>query len=87
MLGQMRLGHLQQLRTGKQIEKIHRLEPPCASVNLLSLLLGLKLSITLSQGWPRGWLGGCVVTNILPIPANLPFTFQPLSLACSPAQA
>ena len=54
-----------------------------ASPRRLLVLLGMKLSITLSQGWPRGWFGGCLVTNIVPIPVNLPHTFQPLSLARS----
>jgi hypothetical protein len=54
-----------------------------AAPNLLSMLLRMKLGITLSQGWPRGWLGGCVVTNILPIPVNLLHTFQSLSLTPS----
>src|SRR5271156_4864773 len=54
-----------------------------ASPRRLLVLLGMKLSITLSQGWPRGWFGGCLVTNIIPISVNLPHTFQPLSLARS----
>jgi hypothetical protein len=77
----MRFGHLDQLRTGQQIEEIDRLDAANASPHVLSMLLGLKLGITISQGWPRGWSGACLVTNILPIPANLPLTFQPLGPA------
>src|SRR3982075_2517716 len=88
MLRQVRLRHAEQLWAGKQIEKADRIDPLRASANLLSVLLGMKRGITLSQGWPRGWFGGCVVTNIVPIPVNLPHTFQPLSLArSSPATA
>ena len=44
---------------------VRRLKKPTASTrcassaDLLSMLLGMKLGITLSQGWPRGWFGGC----------------------------
>jgi hypothetical protein len=88
MLRQVRLRHAEQLWAGKQIEKADRIDPLRASANLLSVLLGMKRGITLSQGWLRGWFGGCLVTNIVPVPVNLPHTFQPLSLArSSPATA
>ncbi len=83
MLRQVRLRHVEQLRAGEQIEEADRIDPLRSPGNLLSVLLGMKLGITLSQGWPRGWFGGCLVTNIVPIPANLLHTFQPLSLARS----
>jgi hypothetical protein len=83
VLRQARLRHFEQLRSGEQIEKTDCIDALRASANLLSVLLGRKLGITLSQGWPWGWFGGCLVTNIVPIPVNLPHTFQPLSLAHS----
>ncbi len=43
MLRQVRLGHLEQLRARKQIEKADRIDPLPASSNLLSVLLGMKL--------------------------------------------
>src|ERR1019366_1510544 len=83
ILRQQRFQGLQQLRTSEQIEEIHRLDATCVSTDALSMLLRLKLGITITQGWPRGWSGGCFVTNILPIPASLPLIFQLLSLVSS----
>jgi len=83
MLWQVELRHVEQIWAGKQIENADGIEPLSTSLNLLSLLLGMELGITLSQGWPRGWFGGCLVTNIVPIPVNLPHTFPPLRHAHS----
>jgi hypothetical protein len=49
MLRQVQLRHFQQLRAGKQIEKADRIDPLRSSANLLSVLLGMKLRITLSR--------------------------------------
>src|SRR6185312_16408081 len=84
MLRQQCLGLLQQLRAGKRVEEIHRLEPLSPASDARLMLLGLKSGTTISQGWPRGWWAGCLVTNILPIPASLPHIFQSLTVRCSP---
>ena len=83
MLGQIRLGCLKQFWTREQIEKIHRMELASALPNAFTVLLQSKIDITISHGWPRDWWGGCLVTNILPIPANLLLTFRSLSLTSS----
>ena len=80
VLRQQRLGLLQQLRARKSIEEIHRLEPLGPAADARLTLLGLKSGTTISQGWPRGWLGDCLVTTILPIPASLPHIYQRLTL-------
>jgi hypothetical protein len=57
MLRKMRFRHFEQLRSREQIEKADCIDALRASANLLSVLLGMKLRITLSQGWPLGWFG------------------------------
>jgi len=84
VLRQQRFGLLQQLRAGKGVEEIHRLEPFGPASDAKLMLLRLKSGTTISQGWPRGWWAGCLVTNILPIPASLPHIFQSLTVRCSP---
>src|ERR1019366_7108697 len=63
VLGQQRIGHLQQLRGGEQIEKIHSLHFTTAAAEVLGMLLRKKLGITIAQGWPSRWLRCCVVTT------------------------
>jgi hypothetical protein len=84
MLRQMRLGHLQQLRPGKQVKEIHRTGLANLPTDTILLLLRAKSDITISQGWSPGWRFGCVVTTILPIWASLPPSFQSLSSANQP---
>jgi hypothetical protein len=81
MLRQMRHGRLEQLRAGEQSEEVDRLQPASAPASMFSILLDLKLDITNAQGWPRGWLGECLITVILLSPAGLPLDFQSLSLS------
>ncbi len=81
MLGQMRLGHLQQLRPGQQVKEIHRTGLANLPTDTTLMLLRTKSDITIPQGWSPGWRFGCVVTTILPIWASLPPLFQSLSSA------
>jgi len=64
MLGQQRIGHLQQLRARKQVEKIHRLDLTNAAADVFGLLLRKTLGITITQGWPS-WLRLLCGNNIL----------------------
>jgi hypothetical protein len=57
MLGQVRLGDLDQLRAGEQVEESDRVDPLRAAPNPLSMLLRTKCASTLCQGWPRGCVG------------------------------
>jgi hypothetical protein len=52
MLRQQRLGHLQQFRSGEQIEEIHRLDRTDAVGDVSGVLLVDKARITITQGWP-----------------------------------
>jgi hypothetical protein len=63
MLGQMRLGYLQQLRSRKRVEKIHRID--ASNDGSLMLLIG-KLGITIARDWPRGRERMLLGNNILP---------------------
>ena len=83
VLRQQRLGLLQQLGTGKGAEKIHRLKPLRPAGDARLMLLGSKSGTTISRDWPRVWWAGCLVTNILPIPASLSHIFQCLTVRCS----
>lgn len=77
---QVRLGLLQQIRTGKDVEEIDRLGLASPPVDLASVLLVATFDITINQGWPRGWWVGCLVANILSTPAGLLFAFQHLRI-------
>jgi len=65
----------------RQLTRLLRYVAPYWWQLLSSVLLMAAFDITISQGWPRGWWVGCVVTNILSAPASLPFVFQSLRIA------
>ncbi|MHB8348562.1 MAG: hypothetical protein ACYDHM_15720, partial [Acidiferrobacterales bacterium] len=67
---------LQQLGTGNQVEKIHRVDLPRAAANLSDLLLGCELGITMTQGWPS-WLWMLLGNNIVStLAVSLLYKFQ-----------
>ena len=72
VLGQIPFGHLKQLRTGQHVEEVDRAGLANLPPDARSMLLRLKVGITINQGWPRGCSDGCVVTTILSIQASLP---------------
>jgi len=55
MIGQMRLGHPQQLRPGQKVKEIDRAGSANLPTNAISLLLTAKSTITIPQGWSPGW--------------------------------
>jgi len=65
MLGQMRFGLFQKLRARQRVEEINRFDLVKSPANAFSMLLRSELGSTISQGWSRGWLVACVVTNSL----------------------
>ena len=75
-------GLLKKLRPGENVEEIRCLQSMGFCSEAVFMLLGSERSITISQGWPRGSWVGCVITNILSIPANQPLKFQSLRPAC-----
>jgi len=77
MRWKQRVGHLQKLRTGEQIEKVHRLGLLGIADDRLGMLLRRKLGITIPQGWPSRLLVMLLGNNILPISAaSLLLKFQ-----------
>ena len=84
VLRQQRLGLLQQLRPGEHVEEVHRLKALCLHPNARLTLLRLKSGTTISQGWPRGWWAGCVVTTSYQSRPAFPHIFQSLTVRCSP---
>ena len=83
VLRQKRVGLLQQLGASERIEEIDRLEPLSLAPDARLMLLGMKSGTTISQGWPRGWFDGCVVTTSYQSQPAFPYTFQGLTVRCS----
>src|SRR6185312_3798937 len=79
MLRQETLCHLQQLRTGEQIEEIDRTGSLNPLLNAISMLMGVETDITITQGYGlRGWRGGCVTTTSYQSRSFFLFSFQSL---------
>lgn len=79
-IGQQCLGHLQQLRPGEQIEKLHCLELARLVADTADMLLRSELRITITQGWPSRSLAMLSGNNILPISVvSLLLIFQTLT--------
>src|SRR5450631_115746 len=80
VLGQMALGHLQQLRPRQQVEEIDRARLANLPTHAISMLLGMKSDITIGQGCGlRGWWGGCVVTTSYQSRSAFPLLLQSFS--------
>lgn len=80
MCREQRIGHLQKLRPGEQVEKIHHLGLIRVADDGLGMLLRSKLGITISQGWPSRLLVVLLGNNILSIlAASLLLNFQSVS--------
>jgi len=67
VLGQQRLGRLQQLRTRQHVEELHRLGRPRPASDTGSTLMQNDSGVTIHGGWPSERWFGCVVTTILSI--------------------
>jgi len=57
VLGQVRLGDLQQLGTGQGVEQIHRRAAACSAVKARALLPSREGVFTMTHGWPRMLVG------------------------------
>lgn len=81
MRRKQRVGHLQKLRPGEQIEKVHRLGFIRLADDGLGMLLRGELGITIHRGWPSRLLVMLLGNNILPISvSSLLLIFQSVSL-------